>query len=86
MWALNVPSKILIHMWRVANEFVPMLYNLRACKLVVNALCLVCQEKKNSEPPFSRLHFYSTSITRVGGDSLNNQQRIQLEKMVSIRV
>lgn len=36
-----MPSKIRIHMWRVANEFVPVLYNLRARKLVINTLCPV---------------------------------------------
>ncbi|MBA0694167.1 hypothetical protein Goari_004488, partial [Gossypium aridum] len=48
IWALNVPSKIRIHMWKVANEFLPVLHNLRARKLVVNTFCLIYQVEKET--------------------------------------
>lgn len=44
LWVLKVPSKIRIHMWRIANDYIPILHNLRVRKLVVNTLCPVCQE------------------------------------------
>ncbi|PPD86386.1 hypothetical protein GOBAR_DD16678 [Gossypium barbadense] len=46
-------------MWRVANEFVPVLYNLRARKLVINTLCPVyrVEEETGRIPKFRRLHF-----------------------------
>ncbi|MBA0847310.1 hypothetical protein Goshw_015960 [Gossypium schwendimanii] len=67
MWALNVPSKIRIHMWRVTNEFVPMLYNLRARKLVVNALCPVCQAKKKIVSHLFRDYTFTQQVLRELG-------------------
>lgn len=48
IWDLKLPSKFQIHFWKVANKFVPILYNLRIRKLVTNTICLVCQEEEDT--------------------------------------
>ncbi|KAA3482606.1 reverse transcriptase [Gossypium australe] len=48
LWGLKVPSKIQIHMWRIANDYIPTLHNRRVCKLVENTLCPVCQEDEET--------------------------------------
>ncbi|TYI16890.1 hypothetical protein ES332_A08G286100v1 [Gossypium tomentosum] len=39
---------ICILMWRIANEFIPTLHNLRIRKLVVNTLCPLCQANEET--------------------------------------
>ncbi|KAL4377888.1 hypothetical protein GQ457_02G017680 [Hibiscus cannabinus] len=43
LWRANVPSKIKITMWKIANGFLPTLDNLYSRRLVVNNLCSFCQ-------------------------------------------
>ncbi|KAL4325014.1 hypothetical protein GQ457_11G023740 [Hibiscus cannabinus] len=43
LWRANVPSKIKITMWKIANGFLPTLDNLYSRRLVVNNLCPFCQ-------------------------------------------
>lgn len=40
---LQIPSKIKIHMWRIAKDYIPTLYKLRGCNLVANTIYSVCQ-------------------------------------------
>ncbi|TYH08087.1 hypothetical protein ES288_A08G287600v1 [Gossypium darwinii] len=40
---------ICILMWRIANEFIPTLHNLRIRKLVVNTLCPLCQANEETQ-------------------------------------
>ncbi|KAG8473535.1 hypothetical protein CXB51_035829 [Gossypium anomalum] len=48
LWVIKVPSKIRVHLWRVAKEYVPVLYNLRIRKLVNNTLCQVCKKEEET--------------------------------------
>ncbi|KAG8480403.1 hypothetical protein CXB51_025112 [Gossypium anomalum] len=48
LWELQVPSKIRILMWRIANNYLPTLHNLKVRQLAVNPLCLVCQSEEES--------------------------------------
>ncbi|MBA0827919.1 hypothetical protein Goarm_012659 [Gossypium armourianum] len=67
MWALNVPSKIHIHMWRVTNEFVPTLQNLRARKLVVNTLYPECRAKEETVSHLFRDCIFTQQVLRELG-------------------
>ncbi|KAG8480190.1 hypothetical protein CXB51_024907 [Gossypium anomalum] len=42
-WDIKVPSKIRMHLWRVAKKYMPFLFNLKIHRLVNNTLCPVCQ-------------------------------------------
>lgn len=48
MWNLKLPSKIRIGMWKITNEFMPTLHNLRKKRLVVDDLCPMCKVEKES--------------------------------------
>ncbi|KAK5845334.1 hypothetical protein PVK06_001506 [Gossypium arboreum] len=48
LWELQVPSKIRIFMWRITNNYLPTLYNLKARQLAVNPLCPVCRSEEES--------------------------------------
>ncbi|MBA0699260.1 hypothetical protein Goari_000913, partial [Gossypium aridum] len=48
MWNLKLPSKIHIGMWKITNEFMPTLHNLRNRRLVVYDLCPMCKVEKES--------------------------------------
>ncbi|KAL4333862.1 hypothetical protein GQ457_07G011430 [Hibiscus cannabinus] len=43
VWSLDLPSKIKIHMWRVANNLLPTFDNLQRRRLAVNNVCPFCQ-------------------------------------------
>lgn len=60
LWVIKVPSKIGVHLWRVAKDYVSVLYNLRIRKLVNNTLCPVC---KREEETVSHI-FRDCSFTR----------------------
>lgn len=42
VWQLKLPTKIQIHLWRVANNFLPLLANLVTRCFQIVATCLVC--------------------------------------------
>ncbi|KAK9010599.1 hypothetical protein V6N11_043480 [Hibiscus sabdariffa] len=42
MWAVKVPSKVRITMWRIVNNFVPTYANLQSRRLNVNNVCNFC--------------------------------------------
>ncbi|XP_016683863.1 uncharacterized protein [Gossypium hirsutum] len=44
LWALNIPSKIKIHVWRVFNNLVPHYGNLNRRTLCVETACPLCKE------------------------------------------
>lgn len=62
LWSLNIPSKIRIQCWKVANEFVPTLCTLKSRNLAVNTLCPVCKTK---EETMSHLFRYYVFLRQV---------------------
>lgn len=48
LWGLWLPSKIRIHLWRISNNYIPTLYNLRIRKLITNTFCPVCQAEEET--------------------------------------
>lgn len=82
-WGLKIPSKICILMWRIANEFIPTLFNLRIRKLVNNAICLVCQlEEETMSHLFRDCPLTQQVLRRIGVVDTKCKYRTQLEKMV----
>ncbi|KAG8485814.1 hypothetical protein CXB51_019151 [Gossypium anomalum] len=47
LWAIHIPAKIKIHIWRLFNNFLPHFYNLARKTLGVEIVCPLC--KKDSE-------------------------------------
>ncbi|KAK8497416.1 hypothetical protein V6N13_000206 [Hibiscus sabdariffa] len=48
MWAVNLPSKIKINMWRIANNFLPTFENLQIRRLDVSNICPLCLTSSES--------------------------------------
>ncbi|KAH1074286.1 hypothetical protein J1N35_026614 [Gossypium stocksii] len=44
LWALQIPSKIKIHVWRLFKNFVPHFCNLAKKKLIMDVTCPLCNE------------------------------------------
>ncbi|KAH1047759.1 hypothetical protein J1N35_038543 [Gossypium stocksii] len=44
LWALHLPTKVKIHMWRLFNNYVPHFSNLIKQRLYVGEACPVCKE------------------------------------------
>lgn len=76
IWDLKVPSKIRIHLWRVANKFMLVLYNLRAHKLVVNTLCPVCRAEEITVSHIFRDYNFTQQVLRELGvfNSITNRE------------
>ncbi|KAK8682914.1 hypothetical protein V6N13_038993 [Hibiscus sabdariffa] len=43
MWNVNMPPKVKINMWRIANNYIPTFASLQMRRLNVNNICLLCQ-------------------------------------------
>lgn len=48
LWDMKVPSKIRIHLWRVAKKYMSVLFNLKISRLVNNTMCRVCHEDEET--------------------------------------
>ncbi|KAL4284821.1 hypothetical protein GQ457_16G011460 [Hibiscus cannabinus] len=48
LWAVNLPPKLKITMWRVANKFIPTFASLRSKRLNVNDVCPLCQSSSET--------------------------------------
>lgn len=48
LWSLNIPSKIRIGLWKIANEFMPTLCILKIRKHARDAFCPVCKVEEES--------------------------------------
>ncbi|KAA3465051.1 reverse transcriptase [Gossypium australe] len=68
LWNLKVPSKIRIHLCKVVNEFVLVLYNLKLQKLVINTTCLVRQEEEETASHLFRDCNFTRQVLRDLGD------------------
>ncbi|KAH1091615.1 hypothetical protein J1N35_018872, partial [Gossypium stocksii] len=66
-WNLNIPSKIRIHLWKVANGFVPKLCTLKPHKLVVNMLCLVYKAEEETMNHLFRDIIFTKQVLREIG-------------------
>ncbi|KAA3459953.1 putative Transposon TX1 [Gossypium australe] len=83
LWGLKIPSKIRILMWRIANEFIPTLYNLRIRKLGTNSLCPVCQiDEETMSHLFKDCTFTQQVLRRIGVPDATCNREPNWKKMV----
>lgn len=64
LWELQVPCKIRIFMWRIANNYLPTLHNLKARQLAVNPLCPVCISEEESVDHLFRECSFTQQVLR----------------------
>ncbi|MBA0845488.1 hypothetical protein Goarm_022952, partial [Gossypium armourianum] len=65
LWELKILSKIRILIWRIANDYLPTLHNLKVRNLVVNTLCSVCQTEEESVDHLFRVCIFTQQVLRV---------------------
>ena len=61
---LHVPCKIRIFMWRIANNYLPTLHNLKSRQLAVNPLCPVCISEEESVDHLFRECSFTQQVLR----------------------
>ncbi|KAL4273256.1 hypothetical protein GQ457_13G013200 [Hibiscus cannabinus] len=63
MWAVNVPVKVKVTMWRIANNFLPTFHNLKIRRLPVNNICPLCQSHGETMEHLTRDCEFLKSVT-----------------------
>lgn len=64
LWGLKMPNKIRINMWKIANNYILTLYNLKLRKLAANTLCPVCQAEEETVSHLFRDCLFSQQVLR----------------------
>ncbi|KAK8691680.1 hypothetical protein V6N13_075180 [Hibiscus sabdariffa] len=67
MWAVNVPAKVKITMWRVSKNFFPTFQNLQRRRLPVSNVCAICKSYGESvEHLMHDCNFVQQLLERLG--------------------
>ncbi|MBA0845515.1 hypothetical protein Goarm_022876 [Gossypium armourianum] len=74
-WELKIPSKICILIWRIANDYLLTLHNLKARNLVVNTVCQVCQTEEESVDHLFRVCIFTQQVLRGLGVAVTTCNR-----------
>ncbi|GMJ12059.1 hypothetical protein like AT3G09510 [Hibiscus trionum] len=69
---MKVPAKVKIHMWRVANNYLPTRSNLRVRRLEVDDNCPICQHSEEKIDHLLRDCMFSTQLFAAFSINLQN--------------